>query len=74
MCLLHVQSMPAENSFGFAEASTTARIVGSSEILPKTWPNSVQNLKNCFSRGSAQSGKNVRFVERVHWVAVHRNA
>ena len=74
MYSLHVQSMPAENNFGFADARTTARIVGSSEILPKTWPNSVQNLKNCFSSDLAQSGRHVRFVERVHWVTVHHNA
>lgn len=40
-----LQSIPAENNLGSADANTTARMVGSAPILSKTFPSSVQKLQ-----------------------------
>ena len=41
-----LQSMPAQKSFGKAEARTTARMEGSLGIASKTFPSSTQNLSS----------------------------
>ena len=45
----YVRSIPAEKSFGLAEASTTARTLGSRESFSKICAKPVQHLYVCVS-------------------------